>query len=210
MNEMTELVLRHRHFYVPWTNDEEDTLETGRKFALALSAETRLPLVVAATTLASIPPELSHLERITERSSTAKRRPRVVLALYPSWKLLLKSAPASADSYFVGVEWADGSLRGWATFAGAFDLSTWTTMTDPLSQEVREIYDRIVWNGNNSWMDAHGKSAALRDVRRLNELDQLDRDLLLGYVLNRKRFAAALQLETLIEKVQPRPSRSWF
>ncbi|MET3510805.1 hypothetical protein [Plantibacter flavus] len=210
MNNTTEFVLRHRQFYVPWTDDEEDMLETGQKFALALSTEVQLPLVVAATTLTNIPAELSRLEHITERSSTAQRRSRVVLALYPSWKLLLKATPSSTDSYFVGVEWADESLRGWSTFAGALDLSTWTTMVDPLSRDVRDIYDRIVWNGNNSWMDAHGKSAALRDLRRLEEIGQLDRDLLLGYVLHRKRSAAALQLETLIDKVQPRPARSWL
>jgi hypothetical protein len=56
-------------------------------------------------------------------------------------------------------------------------------MVPQLSAAARELYDRIEFNGNNGWADAPGKRDAIRDLRELKAMGELDADLLHGYML---------------------------
>ena len=86
-------------------------------------------------------------------------------------------------------------------FAGALNVETGETMSDPLGEEERMLYQRILWNGHDGWIDPAGRSSTLHDLERLRTLGRLDRDLMLGYVLPHRHFDAVTRLGHLVNQV---------
>jgi hypothetical protein len=192
-----------KHFYLPWTEGEHN-LDEGIVFGKALATATKLPLEVGMPQLNSIPEELARLPRFTERSRSAIRIPRVVLLLHPTYKLM--SHGRSGDgSHTVVVEFATEKLHGWAAFAGAFNIKSKETMSPQLSAAALELYERIEFNGNNGWADTPGKRDAIRDLRELKAMGELNVDLLRGYMLTRTQPSdtALERLIRLVDRVKP-------
>ena len=183
-----------RHFSLPWT-DGEHNLDEGIEFGKALAQSAKLPLEVGMPQLNQIPDELAKLPHFTERSHSSLRIPRVVLLLHPTYKLMRHGRPGDG-SYAVVVEFATEKLHGWATFTGALNIKSKEAMSPKLSAAARELYERIEFNGNNGWADAPGKRDAIRDLRELKDMGELDVDLLRGYMLTRSQTS-----DTAIERL---------
>lgn len=190
-------VLKHRTFYFSW-DDAQGYSEEPTRFAVALSKNLGLSLTVVVATKPDIPDELSRVGYVTERSHHLSAGESVVLLLYPTRKLLYR--PWGRAAKIVVAEWFSDPLEVWAARHDGYDVRTGRAMSLDISDHVIELYERIVWNGNNSWFDKAGQRDALRDLRELKARGELDKDELIGYLLGRKSLRALEQLEKLIDK----------
>lgn len=188
-----------RLFYLPWT-DDEDNFQDGVDVSRQISRDSGLPIVAAVTTLSDVPEAFGKVEHITERSNRRGRGPRVVAMLHPTLKLVSQVRPQAGD-YRVIADLVDDRLAGWAAFAGAYNVGTGKLMTPGLSDETLATYERLLWNGNNGWADARGKRQAVVDLDQLRERGELKRDLILGYMLQKKNHEAVARLAKLIDNV---------
>lgn len=108
--------------------------------------------------------------------------------------------PTRAKHAFI-LEWGSDDLSGWARHSGAVHFDEKRQMSPALSAHALELYKAIDWNGNNSWGDNSGKRDALRDLRRLKELGELDLIDLAGYMVDRRGDHAIKNLLDLARKV---------
>lgn len=187
----------HRTFYFPW----EDGLgypDDPVNFARGLSKEMGLPLTVVAKGKSDIPDELHRAGYVTERSSHGDRGPSVVLLFYPTIRLFDRSWGNAAK--YVAAEWPSDPLDVWAARHDGFNVRTGEAMEVGISDDVRAIYERILWNGNNGWFDVPGKRDALRDLGNLKSQGLLNKDELIGYFLGQKASHSLEQLVKLIAK----------
>jgi hypothetical protein len=197
-DDATTEILSHRTIYFPWT-DGLGYPDDPVKFTIALAHRAQLPITVICHSKTDIPDTLSRAEYITHRSSNVSGRPSVALLLYPDRKTVGR-APTRSAKYLVAAEYPVQLLRTWAAKRGAWDIRNGESMELNLDPNVKALYDRILWNGNNSWRDAPGKRDALRDLHQLRELGALDKEELLGYLMDEKRSDSLEQLEKLIDK----------
>ncbi|MCJ1703460.1 hypothetical protein [Rathayibacter sp. VKM Ac-2926] len=83
----------------------------------------------------------------------------------------------------------------------AVHFDTKEELAPALSADAIKFYERIDWNGNNGWHDDYGKRDALRDLRRLREIGELDPDDLAGHMIGRHGNTAIRNLLELAKKV---------
>jgi hypothetical protein len=66
---------------------------------------------------------------------------------------------------------------------GALNLITSEPTPDTRTDLLREELDRLHFYGNNGWTSGYGQEQAKRLLRDLRSKGQLDRGLVLGYML---------------------------
>ncbi|MDX6256759.1 MAG: hypothetical protein QOJ11_3093 [Frankiales bacterium] len=104
---------------------------------------------------------------------------------------------------FCAVEAALMPLSRWAQQVGAYDLNAGAVTPDTRSPELVKDLDHLEGYGNNGFGDQFGKKMALSYLRRLAERGELDRDVVLGYMLASYRVSdrGIKHLGLLIDKV---------
>lgn len=193
-------VLAHKLFYVPWT-DRVNNFAPGAEFGQLVARAAGLPLQVAIPLKNQIPVSYKGVDFVTEKSSgRLGNQARVVVILHPTLKLLSRALPSDSTSQVVVVEFATVRMHGWAAANGALNVAT-REVPDSLGVAETELYERILWNGNNGWSDAAGKRDALHDLRELRAMGKLDKDLLIGYLVSRKHYEAVVRLGKLVDGV---------
>ncbi|WP_147301838.1 hypothetical protein [Microbacterium sp. AG157] len=99
------------------------------------------------------------------------------------------------------LEWETGEFAGWARHNRALNFDTGEDLVPTRSAEAMELYERIAWNGNNGWRDDWGKRDAIRDMRKLRDMGELDVLDLAGYMIGRRGSRAIRQLLRLARSV---------
>lgn len=85
---------------------------------------------------------------------------------------------------------------GSSTFSGQ--------LTPPAADSQLSEFDRIDFNGNNGWTKGHGADSSLRIMRDMDARGELDKDLLLGYMLAKGHGGTRIKrLSSLVDKVRP-------
>lgn len=192
-----------RFVYVPWSDEEAHTTRANQVAGLAraLAAQTRQPIIGIASTKNQLPNDWGKLPYRTRKSSTASvPGPAVEIHFWPSIDDLASMSPKRAAHAFV-LEWGSDDLSGWARHNHAVHFDTKEELTPALSADATKLYERIDWNGNNGWHDDYGKRDALRDLRRLREIGELDPHDLAGYMIGRHSNTAIRKLLELAKKV---------
>ncbi|KJC64478.1 hypothetical protein [Agreia bicolorata] len=187
-------------FFFPWANGTGYP-DDPTAFTLALSNKLRLPVTVLCSSQSSLPDPLRKAAFVTPRVNHAVRGPSIVLLHYPDYRLI-DHIPLSYARHVVAAEVPSHPLDVWAAKREAFNVRAGKTMTLDIDDRVREIYERILWNGNNAWSDKPGKRDALQDLTTLRNMDALDRDSLIGYLLDEKGSWALDTLAKLIKQAQ--------
>ena len=192
-----------RFVYIPWSDEETHALraEQAVGLACALAAQTGHPVIGIASTKDQLPDDWGKLPYRTRKSSTAADPgPAIEVHFWPSVDDLAAMSPKRASHAFV-LEWGSDDLSGWARHNHAVHFDTKEQLAPALSAEAIKLYERIDWNGNNGWHDDYGKHDALRDLRRLREIGELDPQDLAGYMIGRHSNTAIHKLLDLAKKV---------
>jgi hypothetical protein len=191
-----------RFVYVPWSDREPHTprAEQAVGMALALAAQIRHPIIGIASTKDQLPDTWGKLPYRTRKSSAAAvPGPAVEVHFWPSIDDLASMSPKRASHAFV-LEWGSDDLSGWARHNHAVHFDTREELAPALSADALKLYEQIDWNGNNGWGDDYGKRDALRDLRHLREIGELDPDDLAGYMIGRHGNTAIRKLLALAKK----------
>jgi hypothetical protein len=191
-----------RFVYVPWSDEEPHASRADQAVGLAraLAAQIRQPVIGIASTKDQLPDDWGKLPYRTRKSSAnAVPAPAVEIHFWPSIDDLASMSPKRASHAFV-LEWASDDLSGWARHNHAVHFDTREELAPALSADAIKLYERIHWNGNNGWYDDYGKRDALRDLRRLREIGELDPDDLAGYMIGRHSNTAIRKLLELAKK----------
>jgi hypothetical protein len=192
-----------RFVYVPWSDEEPHAprAEQAVGLARALAAQIGHPVIGIASTKNQLPDDWGKLPYRTRKSSTAAvHGPAVEVHFWPSIDDLASMSPKRASHAFV-LEWGSDDLSGWARHNHAVHFDTKEELAPALSADAIKLYERIDWNGNNGWHDEYGKRDALRDLRRLREIGELDPHDLAGYMIGRHSNTAIRKLLELAKKV---------
>jgi hypothetical protein len=199
-----------RYIYVPWIDGvphggrADETVE----LAQVVARETGLPVLGVAATTQQLPDDWGRRPYRTSKSRAhSVAGPAVEVYFWPTVDLLASMPPTHGEHTFV-LEWGSDDLSGWARHAGAVDFDEKQTMVPTITAEALELYAAIDWNGNNSWRDAPGKRDALRDLRKLKAMGELDPLDLAGYMIGRHGEHAIKNLLELARKVGGSHSRS--
>lgn len=174
-------------------NDPKRPWDTAADWAVAWlmdEVEKRgvSPLLVTPTQsqwhcgVASIEALANRYEATTSRSNRASFGNRPVLAYVPDYgdlQLALRYAEGSAIAV---VETVSCPIRGWAASVGALDLTSGEP-TPPATAKQLDDFDRIAFNGNNGWTRGFGADVTTRILRDMAARSDLDKDLLLGYMV---------------------------
>lgn len=203
LNAMTDPGIAFPRFiYVPWSG-EQSPEQRGHQIvnlAHALAQRTGHPLLGIAATKNQLPDDWGKLPYRTRKSSSASvSGPAVEIHFWPSLDTLAYLSPARAGYAFV-LEWGSDDLSGWARHHHAIDFDTKEELAPAISDEAAGLYAQIDRNGNNSWHDDYGERGALRDLRRLRELGELDPDDLAGYMIGRHSNSAIRRLLDLARR----------
>lgn len=197
---MQTQLLAHKHFYIPWA-DRVNNFGPGAEFGQRVAQAAGLPLQVAVPLKNQRPESLKRADFVTEKSSGhLGDQARVVVILHPTLKLLSRALPSDGSSKVVVVESPTVRLHGWAVASGALNVAT-LEVPAPLAPAQAQLYERILWNGNNGWADAPGKRDALHDLRELRALGKLNKGLLIGYMVSRTYYDDVVRLGKLVDKV---------
>lgn len=199
----TDNITMPRYIYVPWVAMEPHELRASRAvdLALALSMQIRHPILGIASTKDELPEDWGTLPCRTRKSSAfAVPGPAIQVHFWPSIDDLASMVPRRASHAFV-LEWGRDDLSGWARHNHALHLDTGEELAPTLSAEAVELYERIHRNGNNGWHDSRGKRDALRDLRRLSEIGELDPPDLAGYMIGRQTNTAIRKLLELVKQI---------
>lgn len=192
-----------RFIYVPWSDSEPHAprAEQAVELARALATQIERPVIGVASTKSQLPDDWGKLPYRTRKSSTAAVRcPAVEVHFSPSIDDLAAMSPQRSAHAFV-LEWGSDDLSGWARHNHAVRLDTEEELEPLLSADALELYERIDWNGNNGWHDTPGKRDAVRDLRRLREINELELNDLAGYMIGRHSNTAIRQLLRLAMRV---------
>lgn len=192
-----------RFVYVPWSVEEPHASRAKQAVGLAraLAAQIRHPIIGIASTKDQLPDDWGKLPYRTRKSSTAAvPDPAVEVHFWPSIDDLASMSPKRASHAFV-LEWGSDDLSGWARHNHAVQFDTKEELAPALSTHAIKLYERIDWNGNNGWHDDYGKRDALRDLRTLREIGELDPHDLAGYMIGRHSNTAIRKLLELAKKV---------
>lgn len=188
--------------YVPWIDGEPHAARADetRKIAEALSARTRLPLIGVGATKSQLPDDWgSRPYRTLKSRHGLAHGSSIEVHFWPSLDTLASMPPRGAYAFVL--EWGSDDLSGWARHNNAIDFDTKQELQPSLSTAAVELYRRIDWNGNNGWHDAPGKRDAIRDLRTLREIGELDTADLGGYMVGRHGNRAIRQLLELAGRV---------
>lgn len=191
-----------RHIYVPWIDGEpfDERAEQVVAIAQALAREAGLPLLGVAATAQQLPDDWGkHPYRTRKSRAHSVSGPAVEVYFWPTLDLLASMPPTHGKHTFV-LEWGSDDLSGWARHAGAVHFDEKKKMAPECTTEALELYADIDWNGNNSWRDAPGKRDALRDLRELKTMGELDPVDLAGYMIGRHGDHAIKNLLELVRK----------
>lgn len=191
-----------RFIYVPWSDAEPHALRADQavRLARALAAQVKRPIIGIASTKDQLPDDWGKLPYRTRKSSAnAVSAPAVEVHFWPSIDDLASMSPKRASHAFV-LEWPSYDLSGWARHNHAIHFDTKEELTPALSADAIKLYERIDWNGNNGWHDEYGKRDALRDLRTLREIGELDPNDLAGYMVGRHSNTAIRKLLELAKK----------
>ncbi len=192
-----------RFVYLPWSDEEPHAprAEEAVGLAGALAARIGHPLIGIASTKEQLPDDWGKLPYRTRKSSTAAVFGRAVeVHFWPSIDDLAAMSPKRASHAFV-LEWGSHDLSGWARHNHAVHFDTKEELVPKLSADAIKLYERIDRNGNNGWHDDYGKRDALRDLRKLREIGELDPNDLAGYMIGRHSNTAIRKLLELANKV---------
>jgi len=216
-----EEVLRHRYIYVP-RGTEKDTIEIGKRLALAVARERRAHLTVLASRKDSAThvPEFAKLDIVTERSGFPQNG-GVVLASCPTYKVMEK-VQRLEHSVVVLVEWIPGEFDAWARLVGAYNVVTGQVMNAGLSAETSKALEDIVSEGYNGWTKSTDELMTLSFLRDLEAAGTYDREVVLAYARQFKSEESIKRLIKLLNKLEapprqpqatsgsgPRSSRKW-
>lgn len=191
-----------RYIYVPWIDGEPHGERADQTVALAeaLAWEVGLPVLGVAATAQQIPDGWGKRPYRTRKSRAhSVAGPAVEVYFWPTLDLLASMPPTHGKRTFV-LEWGSDDLSGWARHAGAVHFDEKQTMVPTITAEALELYAVIDWNGNNSWGDAPGKRDALRDLRKLKAMGELEPVDLAGYMIGRHGDHAIKNLLELARK----------
>lgn len=165
-----------------------------------------MPLIGVGATKQQLPDDWGKNGYRTLKSSQGYTRAgSVEIHFWPSVDTFASLRPSGTHTLVL--EWASYGggitcdLSGWARHNRAFHFDTKTELEPALSVEAIALYQRIDRNGNNSWLDAPGKRDALRDLRLLRDLGELEPADLVGYMIGRHSPRAIKQLIALVAKV---------
>lgn len=190
-----------RYIFVPWVDGESHSARAGeaRRIAASLASKKRIQLVGVGGTKNQLPDDWGSLPYRTLKSRHGSPRGSAVEIHF--WPMLdtLAALPPHGTHAFV-LEWASYDLSGWARHNHAVHFDTKLTLEPSLSPEALELYGRIDWNGNNGWHDTPGKRDALRDLRKLRELGELDTADLGGFMIGQHGNRAIRQLIELANR----------
>jgi hypothetical protein len=138
----------------------------------------------------------------TPRSRGSHGGNRPVLAYVPYYDEMHLALNNARGSAIAVVETVSCPLIGWAVEAGAINLLTGEATPDPRSENQLKEFDRIYFYGNNGWGDSFVKQAVSRILADLRDAGEMDRDLLLGYVVARGKHGDAVKrLGALVDRV---------
>lgn len=191
-----------RFIYVPWADTDPHALRADQavRLARALAAQVKHPILGIASTKEQLPIDWGKRPYRTRKSSAnAVPAPAVEVHFWPSIDDLAAMSPKRASHAFV-LEWASCDLSGWARHNHAVHFDTTEKLMPALSADAIKLYERIDWNGNNGWHDGRGTCDALRDLRTLREIDELDPNDLAGYMVGRHSNTAIRKLLDLAKK----------
>lgn len=191
-----------RFIYIPWSDAESYELRADEAVSLAraLAAQVKRPIIGIASTKDQLPDDWGKLPYRTRKSSVnAAPAAAVEVHFWPSIDDLASMNPKRASHAFV-LEWASYDLSGWARHNHAVHFDTKEELAPALSADAIKLYERIDRNGNNGWHDDYGKRDALRDLRRLREIGELDPNDLAGYMIGRHSNTAIRKLLELAKK----------
>ncbi|BAJ73214.1 signal recognition particle GTPase [Microbacterium testaceum StLB037] len=191
-----------RFIYVPWVSDQPHSARADETVELAteLAAQIRRPVIGIASTKDQLPDDWGKRPYRTRKSSAAATSgPAVEVHFWPSLDDLAAMNPGRAAHAFI-LEFGSDDLSGWARHHHAVHFDTKDELTPALSAEAISLYESIDRIGNNSWHDDYGKRDALRDLRRLRDIGELDPGDLAGYMIGRHSHTAIRKLLELAKK----------
>jgi hypothetical protein len=140
-------------------------------------------------------------EATTPRSNHASFSNRPVLVYVPDYDVMHLALRYARGSAIAVVETVSSPLVGWASAVGALDLTTGEPTRPALSDAQRKTFDRIEFNGNNGWTRGFGADSTARILRSLRDAGDLDKELLLGYMVAKGKHGRAIdRLVDLIDK----------
>jgi hypothetical protein len=198
MSDRLKEVLRHRYIYVP-RGTETDTLQPGKRLALAVARGHGVPLIVLTPqkNSATFHSELAKLTIVTERSGGIADS-GAVLAWCPRYKTMEK-AQHLERSVIVLVEWIPGEFAAWAKLHRAYNFITREVMDAGLDEEAKNILERIVIEGYNGWTDSISTRVVTSYLKDLADAGSYDRDILLAYARETKHEAAIDRLQKILD-----------
>lgn len=188
---MADELLNHKCIYVPWVKSERKS-DLAVQIAGHLQQHYRAPLTVVVTRKPNLPEALSRWPSVSERSGYVEDG-GVVLAYYPTYKVLEKIQHLEA-SVIVMLEWATDPQFGWARLHGAYNVVTGEVMHSGLTDDNREVLDRIVFEGYKGWHDDTAERMTLSWLEDLDGTAGYHRELVLA-------FARQTESEPSIERL---------
>lgn len=141
-------------------------------------------------------------EATTPRSNRASFYKRPVLAYVPDFLVMEVAANYARDSSLAVVESLATPLLAWAMEVGAINLLTGAPTPDSRTETQREDLEHLSFIGNNGWGDVYGKRDAKLILRDMRDRSELDRDVVLGFMVARGHHHRAIgHLARLIDNV---------
>jgi len=186
--------------YYSWSNDERRS-DTPAVFAAEMARRAGLPVVAVVPTANSVPRSLAKAFPLTDRGRRTPPKAAVWLYWYPITYKQFAHRPADSQTVII-VEHVDFAIvKTWAAKRGAIDLRSNLPMPLEIPPETIAVYEAIEWAGNNGWADKWGARDALRCLESLYTDGRLNKDELLGYMLDVKRREALERLAKLVDQV---------
>jgi len=201
MSGQLEEALEHRHIYVP-RGTEKDTIQLGKRLALAVANEHRARLTVVAPLKDSATqhPEFAELDIVTERSGYPLDG-GVVLAWCPTHKVMEKIQHLER-SVVVLVEWIPGEFDAWARLHGAYNFVTGEIMEAGLSTEASKALESIVDEGYNGWTKDTDERMTLGFLRGLAAASSYDGELVLASARQSRSEHSVERLTRILDKFE--------
>jgi hypothetical protein len=130
----------------------------------------------------------------TPRSSRARvdggRGP--VLVYVPDYETMHLAATYARGSSLAVVETVSTPLVGWAMQAQAVNLLTREMTPDTRTESQQTVLDRVHFYGNNGWTKGFGRDQATRILRDALRQEDLNSDVILGYMVARGHHGKAV------------------
>ncbi|OHV54486.1 hypothetical protein BCD48_44535 [Pseudofrankia sp. BMG5.36] len=126
-----------------------------------------------------------------------------MLAYVPDYQTMQLAIRYARGGALAVIEGFTTPLCGWAIEVGALDLLENLVTPDLRSAHLRSALDRIHFYGNNGWTNGFGKDATVRLLHDIVEQNELDQDLILGFMLAHGHHHKSIEhLARIIEKAR--------